>query len=575
MTNTTKTKYPVSAVIFLITAAVLFFGFVPVCHAGYDDSDEHEVLLFADFESASHAAGWEPFGDTVTLKNDSSKSHSGNYSLRASDRSQKYDGPSVNLTQFCKPGQTYCETLWVSCDTYDSLQKVDNHEKTTITVSLKTTYTGADDQYDNLEVIYNAGGNQWTKSECIFTIPSDADTAYLYVECMNPNCDLWIDDVLITTASETEKSESIPRLNPSGTTVFDFEIHNYQEITKTRNAICTYSDAVSISGQKSLHVSNRTDSRDGMALSVDAVSRDVAYRAAASVTFTDKNLDEEFFSMFLEYKINNVLYNIPVKQNQAVERGSWSTITGLFTVPEEAADPRLTITSVRPDDEYNYTHVSFYVDNFTVSDDTMTLKEKFEHNRKFRTAVIISAVSVIAIAAAAVVLVRSSVSKKKILNPFRDEMTGAYSRNAYEELVKRLEKKPDRCKALHFAVCDVNNLKDINDIYGHKAGDESIVRCAAVLLEAASRTGGKVYRTGGDEFVVVSGKKFSDVLNEAVADAEHTDSRYPFEIAVGYAEYNPYEDGAKPDIKSIIARCDKEMYINKNIKKSGKKFMNS
>ena len=65
-------------------------------------------------------------------------------------------------------------------------------------------------------------------------------------------------------------------------------------------------------------------------------------------------------------------------------------------------------------------------------------------------------------------------------------------------------KKDSILKAQEFciAVIDLNNLKYINDRFGHSEGDKTIEKIAETLLSIA-RAGDKVYRTGGDEFAVI------------------------------------------------------------------------
>ena len=82
-----------------------------------------------------------------------------------------------------------------------------------------------------------------------------------------------------------------------------------------------------------------------------------------------------------------------------------------------------------------------------------------------------------------------------------DALTGVRSRLAYTQKLDALnaagELPPD---LVAFAV-DINGLKQVNDALGHEAGDELIIG-AARCLEKAFGAGAKVYRTGGDEFVV-------------------------------------------------------------------------
>ena len=81
-----------------------------------------------------------------------------------------------------------------------------------------------------------------------------------------------------------------------------------------------------------------------------------------------------------------------------------------------------------------------------------------------------------------------------------DELTRAYNRRAYDEIMEK-EKMMNR-EDLVIASIDVNGLKQVNDQLGHGAGDELILG-ATDCLRAAFAGYGEIYRTGGDEFMVL------------------------------------------------------------------------
>lgn len=79
---------------------------------------------------------------------------------------------------------------------------------------------------------------------------------------------------------------------------------------------------------------------------------------------------------------------------------------------------------------------------------------------------------------------------------FEDALTGVYNRNKFNQVVDSREPIPH----LGVACFDLNGLKEANDHLGHGAGD-TMLRQAAEQLQR--HFGGRVYRTGGDEFVVM------------------------------------------------------------------------
>jgi len=86
---------------------------------------------------------------------------------------------------------------------------------------------------------------------------------------------------------------------------------------------------------------------------------------------------------------------------------------------------------------------------------------------------------------------------------YRDDLTGAWNRRFYESFMKQVLREAARSRlAVTVLVFDIDDFKRYNDDFGHDAGDE--VLCETVrLLESVIRSGDRVCRIGGDEFVVV------------------------------------------------------------------------
>ncbi|MCQ2522668.1 MAG: GGDEF domain-containing protein [Lachnospiraceae bacterium] len=80
-----------------------------------------------------------------------------------------------------------------------------------------------------------------------------------------------------------------------------------------------------------------------------------------------------------------------------------------------------------------------------------------------------------------------------------DELTGLYNRRAYEEDILAYSDQTVGDDFVYASI-DVNGLKVVNDNIGHAAGDE-LIKGAADCLKEVFGSYGKVYRTGGDEFV--------------------------------------------------------------------------
>lgn len=86
----------------------------------------------------------------------------------------------------------------------------------------------------------------------------------------------------------------------------------------------------------------------------------------------------------------------------------------------------------------------------------------------------------------------------------RDPLTGVYNRGHFHEAFKQaLDARKDDGKPLALLLLDLDHFKQINDTYGHLAGDDCLRHAARCVEEVVSTRGGLVARFGGEEFVAV------------------------------------------------------------------------
>ncbi len=81
-----------------------------------------------------------------------------------------------------------------------------------------------------------------------------------------------------------------------------------------------------------------------------------------------------------------------------------------------------------------------------------------------------------------------------------DGLTGVYNRAHFEHEMRRLD--AECYLPVSMIICDVDNLKKVNDVYGHAAGD-AVLKRTAEILKGAVRASDIVARIGGDEFAVL------------------------------------------------------------------------
>lgn len=152
---------------------------------------------------------------------------------------------------------------------------------------------------------------------------------------------------------------------------------------------------------------------------------------------------------------------------------------------------------------------------------------------------------------------------------YQDAMTKVKNPVSYKLTTDNLEKQI-REGIARFAVVmfDLNNLKKINDNYGHKAGDRAIKIAADIICRSFPYS--SVFRIGGDEFVaILQGIEYENrnalftefdkhVLENKSRAAENYEA---VSIARGMATYDPNLDST---YQHVFVRADTEMYKHKN-----------
>ena len=153
-----------------------------------------------------------------------------------------------------------------------------------------------------------------------------------------------------------------------------------------------------------------------------------------------------------------------------------------------------------------------------------------------------------------------------------DELTGIKNKNAYSERVNEIEfmiRNKDVNMEFAVVMCDINDLKRINDTRGHSFGDESIQKASRMIGDIYENS--SVYRIGGDEFVVIVNgddyKKRDHLFYKLRKESEtNAKQRSGPVVACGMAVYNGSVDKGYYE---VFERADRHMYDNKKKLKSG------
>jgi diguanylate cyclase (GGDEF)-like protein len=126
---------------------------------------------------------------------------------------------------------------------------------------------------------------------------------------------------------------------------------------------------------------------------------------------------------------------------------------------------------------------------------------------------------------------------------------------------------------LSVAMVDIDHFKDVNDTYGHKAGDRVLEGVASILVEHL-RMPDKVGRYGGEEFLLVfpetgldQTQKIAERIRAAVSNAEFDvgERKINLTISIGATLFERGED-----LEQLLSRADQALY---QAKQSGRNLV--
>lgn len=154
---------------------------------------------------------------------------------------------------------------------------------------------------------------------------------------------------------------------------------------------------------------------------------------------------------------------------------------------------------------------------------------------------------------------------------YRDLLTGGKNRTAYYEDIPKYFNATSQ-KLSWLMLFDLNNLKDINDCYGHAAGDEAL-RTAFICIEECFAKYGSCYRIGGDEFAAFLDGPGEQEIEQAIQCFERTvrekDAQMPYEFQVALG-FGWYDNTIYENFESLSQEVDRRMYANKVKQKIGR-----
>lgn len=150
-----------------------------------------------------------------------------------------------------------------------------------------------------------------------------------------------------------------------------------------------------------------------------------------------------------------------------------------------------------------------------------------------------------------------------------DHLTGLPNRVAFEmDLMDRIQRyKQNDNNHLYLMEGDLDKFKQINDTYGHVAGDEALLLTANVMKQFFYPYNAAVFRTGGDEFLIscetekpIDIEEIRKSMNKALAESMDSARGMDLSMSIGIAEYS--EDS---NFRSLLEEVDKSLYEAKRV----------
>lgn len=175
-----------------------------------------------------------------------------------------------------------------------------------------------------------------------------------------------------------------------------------------------------------------------------------------------------------------------------------------------------------------------------------------------------------------IVLIHSLRCKQEELKEIaiKDHLTGLFNRRHFDNYMQHEYKKIKRSNStLTIMMIDINNFKQINDMWGHAKGDE-ILKEYSKILQSSIRESDIVFRIGGDEFIIImheccDNKSYAEALASRIdAQIEHWNNYHDMEFDLSLSYGISMLTKTVSNIQQCLDEADTKMYEDKRNKKS-------
>lgn len=170
-----------------------------------DEPSEELERIATDFEDGT-VQGWQPRGGSVILSASGDAAYSGEYGLKVEGRTQGWNGPTFNVTNFMQVGKTYSITAWVRLPAGSSASSV---------AMLVERTTDGTPYYESV-TSKTATDSGWVKLSGEYTLKNPVSNAGVYFESFdNPTLSFYVDEFIIERVPDPipiEIEQDIPSL---------------------------------------------------------------------------------------------------------------------------------------------------------------------------------------------------------------------------------------------------------------------------------------------------------------------------------------------------------------------------
>ena len=155
-----------------------------------------------------------------------------------------------------------------------------------------------------------------------------------------------------------------------------------------------------------------------------------------------------------------------------------------------------------------------------------------------------------------------------------DELTGILNRRGFMEKAMQLIHSTEKKDAILF-IADLDHLKEINDCFGHVAGDFALRESAKILMKTFGKKG-QVARIGGDEFVAIlpydyrlDGDEYIRSIKKGCDELNRTAGKgFYVEMSVGYTVFRC---DSSVDFNYLLSNSDRMLYEAKQLRRKSVK----